>query len=133
MKKQQAVRMEMWVGVLALIVGALVMGTAVASPVPAVVGDWSGSLNTGGGSLRLVIHIASDKDGKLTATMDSPDQGATGIEVTSVSFKNPDLHFEVARIGGSYDGKANENNSEITGNWKQGSASLPLVLKRVSK
>ena len=59
MKKLQAVRTEMWVGVLALIVGALVMRTALATPVPAVVGDWQGSLNTGGGSLRVVIHIAS--------------------------------------------------------------------------
>jgi hypothetical protein len=133
MKKQLAVRREVWVGMLALIVGALVIGTTLAAPVPAVVGDWQGSLNTGGGSLRIVIHIASDKDGKLTATMDSPDQGATGIEVTSVSFKEPDLHFEVARIGGSYDGKSNKDISEITGDWKQGSASLPLALKRVSK
>lgn len=133
MKKQQAVRMEVWVGVLALIVGALVMGTALATPVPAVVGDWQGSLNTGGGSLQVVIHISSDKDGKLTGTMDSPDQGATGIEVTSVSFKTPDLHLEIPQIRGSYDGKTNKDTSEITGDWKQGTASLLLILKRITK
>lgn len=135
MKKQQAVRMGTWVGMLALIVGALMIGTALAAPAaaPAVVGDWQGALNTGGGSLRVVIHISQDKEGKLAGTLDSPDQGVTGIPFTAVSFKEPDLHFEVQKFGCSYDGKINKENSEIAGEWKQGSASLALGFKRGAK
>lgn len=133
MRQHKAFRLAMGAAMAALLRFVLVVACALAASSPAVVGDWQGSLDTGGGSLRVVVHISSDKDGKLTATMDSPDQGATGIEVTSVSFKDPDLHFEVPRIGGSYDGKTNKDVTEISGTWKQGSASLPLTFKRVSK
>jgi uncharacterized protein len=100
---------------------------------PTVIGDWQGALDTGNGSVRLVVHITEDKNSKLTATMDSPDQGATGIAVSSISFKQPDLQFEVESLGGRYDGNMTQEGSEIVGNWKQGSASLALTLKRLSK
>ena len=60
MKKQSAVRLKLWMWTPALMLSALVLGTAVAAP--AVVGDWSGAISTGGGSLRAVIHVAQDKD-----------------------------------------------------------------------
>lgn len=137
MKKRQIVTMGTRVGMLALIVGALVIGTAFAAPAPnptpTVVGDWNGVLSTGGGSLRVVIHVVQDKDGTLTATMDSPDQGATGIAISTISFNQPNLHFEIQRFASSYDGKINKDNSEIAGEWRQGGASLPLTFKRASK
>jgi uncharacterized protein len=133
MKKQRTVRKGTWVGVLALMVAALAMGTALAAPAPAVVGDWNGALSTGGGSLRVVIHVAQDKDGKLTATMDSPDQGSAGIAISSITYKEPAVHFEIEKLGAGYDGTVSKDNSEIAGNWKQGTASLPLIFKRVSK
>jgi hypothetical protein len=111
----------------------MVLGSAVAATAPGVAGDWQGTLDTGGGTLRVVVHISQDKDGKLTGAIDSPDQGAAGIAITAITYKDPDLHFEVGSIGGSYDGKMNKENSEIAGNWKQGGASLPLTLKRVTK
>ena len=132
MRKHQAFQF----GILALAVllgsfSAIAIAGAPANPT--VIGDWQGALDTGNGSVRLVVHIAQDKNSNLTATMDSPDQGATGIAVTSISFKQPDLHFEVERIGGSYDGKIDQGSTEIVGNWKQGSASLTLTLKRLAK
>jgi len=55
---------------------------------PQVAGDWLGTLNTGGPQLHLVLHIAAAKDGSLTATLDSVDQGANGIPVSAVSLKD---------------------------------------------
>lgn len=120
---------------LALMIGALAMATAFAAAAPAVdiVGDWSGALDTGGGSLHLVVHISADRDGHLSATMDSPDQSTTGIEVTTISFNKPDLHFEIREIGGVFDGKANGDVTEVAGTWKQGSVSLTLTLVRAGK
>ena len=102
---------------------------ALAAPV-AVVGDWEGALDTGQGSLRIVLHIAQGGDG-LTATMDSPDQGVTGIAIDTIAYNDPELHFEVARIAGSFAGKLDKQ--QIAGQWKQGGATLPLTLKRMGK
>lgn len=137
MKKRKAVRPGMWATTLALTVAALEIGAALAAPVPVppstVVGDWNGALSTGNGSLRVVIHVEQDKDGKLSGTLDSPDQGATGIAISSITYKEPALHFEIEKFGAGYDGTMNKENSEIAGNWKQGSASLPLTFKRATK
>lgn len=134
MKKRKAVRAGMWATTLALTVAALEIGAALPAPVPVppstVVGDWNGALSTGNGSLRVVIHVEQDKDGKLSGTLDSPDQGATGIAISSITYKEPALHFEIEKFGAGYDGTMNKENSEIAGNWKQGSASLPLTFKR---
>jgi uncharacterized protein len=93
-------------------------------------GDWLGTLDTGMGTLRVVLHIANTEDG-LSATMDSPDQGAKGIPVTSITRNAASLKFEVKSIGGSYDGTINTDLASFTGTWTQLGKSFPLVLKRV--
>lgn len=117
-------------GALALVIWA---GSVFAASAPAVVGDWEGALDTGNGSLRVIIHIAQAQGASLTGTLDSPDQGAAGIAISSVSYKEPTLQLEIEQLRSGYEGKLNKDNSEITGQWKQGSASLPLTLKRVAK
>jgi hypothetical protein len=52
-----------------------------------ITGQWNGVLSFQGVNLRIVFHIQKIEDG-YKATMDSPDQGATGILVTSVTFGN---------------------------------------------
>jgi pimeloyl-ACP methyl ester carboxylesterase len=84
-----------------------------------ITGDWQGTLNTGTTRLRLILHITQDKNGNLKATMDSIDQGARGIPVSSISLKNSRLKFEVDAIQGSYVGKLSANVSKISGSWLQ--------------
>ncbi|HUK89266.1 MAG TPA: hypothetical protein VLZ81_02615 [Blastocatellia bacterium] len=120
-------------GLAALMLLAAIAATAIASTATAVAGDWEGTLDTGNGTLRVVIHLSEDKDGKLTGNLDSPDQGATGIGMTTITYKEPDLHFEIASIGGSFDGKLTKSSDAIEGVWKQGSGSLPLIFKRAGK
>ena len=56
-----------------------------------------------------------------------------GIAITSITCKEPALHFEIEKFRASYDGTINKHKSEITGNWKQNGLSLPLVFKRTGK
>src|SRR5215471_21792693 len=63
----------------------LVISAALGAPVPAVVGDWQGALSTGNGSLKVVLHVSEGKNGKLAATLDSPDQATTGIAISAIS------------------------------------------------
>jgi hypothetical protein len=109
----------------------LMLSATLAASAPGVVGDWQGTLDTGNGSLKVLLHFSQLKDGSLAGTLDSPGQGATGIVIDTITFQQPDMHFEIARFGSSYDGKISKDNSEIAGQWKQGGASLPLSLSRI--
>lgn len=90
-----------------------------------VAGDWQGTLSAGGAELRLVLHVTAAKDGSLTATLDSVDQGAYGIPVSAISLNGANLNMTVDAVHGSYTGTVNKDASEIDGTWSQGT---PLAL-----
>lgn len=94
-----------------------------------VTGNWSGSLNVMGTELPLVFHITADQGGTLSATMDSPKQGATGIPVESVRLVQDSLYINMKAIGGAYVGKLISPET-IDGQWKQGGQSFALQLKK---
>jgi|SRR5579871_430338 len=94
-----------------------------------IAGDWQGSLKAGGMELRLNLHIAKNDDGTFKATLDSVDQGANGIPVSAVSFKDAKLHLDIKAVRGTYDGTVNADASAITGTWNQGQP-LPLEFHR---
>ena len=88
-------------------------------------GDWSGTLHVQGQELPLVFHF-SGKDNALTGTMDSPAQGASGIELDKVSFSNGVLTLGMSQAGLSYTGQV--KGKTVEGTFKQGPMEIPLVL-----
>jgi pimeloyl-ACP methyl ester carboxylesterase len=110
---------------------AFVVSTAYGACAQNVVGDWQGTLKAGPTELRIALHIGRDGDG-LKATMDSIDQGATGIPVSSIAVKDAKLTFTVDLIRGSYEGAVDKDATVIDGTWSQG-ISLPLVFKRTTQ
>lgn len=96
-------------------------------------GIWQGKLKIPGIELTIVFKISENPDGTLTATMDSPDQGATGIPVEEVIFIDNTLRLEVKSAGGVFEGKVSEDFLVIKGEWKQSGQTLPLTLKPVDK
>ncbi len=99
---------------------------AIPSP---ITGDWAGTLQAGPAQLRLVLHITAAKDGSLTATLDSVDQGANGIPINTVTLKDGKLNLDVEAVHGNYEGTVNKDVSEIAGIWSQGQP-LELNFKR---
>ena len=97
---------------------------------PGIAGDWMGNLQVPTGILRMVVHITAADDGTLSATLDSPDQGATGIPLGDVSFVNGHLHFSLAAAGGVFEGDLRTPGDSIDGTWSQAGMMLPLVLGR---
>jgi serine-type D-Ala-D-Ala carboxypeptidase/endopeptidase len=93
-------------------------------------GEWQGTLDTGMGHLRLVLHITKAADGNLKATLDSPDQGIAGMPVDSISLEGNKIHFTVNLVKGSYDGTLKSKGS-FNGNWMQGQK-MPLVLTKTT-
>ncbi len=129
MNKHRASRFGFLAMLVTMIASTLVLGAKTTASVSAAIGDWEGKIDTGNGNLRVLVHI-SQGDGKLTGSLDSPDQDATGIAISTVTYNEPDLHFAIESLGSSFDGKMNNDNSEITGEWKQSGLSLRLVFKR---
>jgi pimeloyl-ACP methyl ester carboxylesterase len=93
-----------------------------------IAGQWNGVLKIQGIQLRLVFHITQTAAG-YSATMDSPDQGATDIPVSTASFENGVLKMTVANAGIEYEGTLGEDGL-ITGTFKQMGQSLPLNLSK---
>jgi CubicO group peptidase (beta-lactamase class C family) len=96
-----------------------------------IVGDWQGTLVTPGPQLHLILHITAAKDGSLSATLDSVDQGANGIPVTTTTLKDSKLSLTVDAVHGSYEGTVNKDATEIEGTWSQGQP-LALNFKRAT-
>src|SRR5215510_10137091 len=55
---------------------------------PAIEGVWSGTLDAGTVRLRLVLHVAARPRGGFAASLDSLDQGATGLPVDEVTLRD---------------------------------------------
>jgi hypothetical protein len=92
-------------------------------------GDWKGEWSISGGQLRFVLHIKAAPDGRLSATLDSLDQGKMGVPVTSMSFKDAQFTFWIASSRIRYVGVVNEAETKIHGTITQ-SQPLPLNFTR---
>ena len=101
---------------------------AVAQTPQNLAGDWHGSLDAGGGTLPLVLHLTA-VDNKLTARLDSPAQGAYGLAGSNVQLSGSTFSFEVPSVHGSYSGTVSADGKTITGMWKQGKP-LKLVFQQ---
>lgn len=94
-------------------------------------GAWYGMLEQVG--LRIVFHIEQDGN-QLRATMDSPDQGASGIGVDATELNGNELSMTIKLIRGEFVGNLVRddagNITSIDGSWMQSGTSIPLVLSQ---
>ena len=104
---------------------------AVSTPAD-VRGTWLGTLTVPGAELRIVFNISGTAD-SLTATLDSPDQGATGIPASSVTLDGDSLEVQVASVMGTFRGKVGAEGEQIEGTWAQGGQAFPLVVERTEE
>lgn len=93
-----------------------------------ITGQWNGALKVQTVQLRLVFNIKKTESG-FSATMDSPDQGAFGIPVTSMSFENDVLKISITNANIKYEGTLGEDNI-IIGVFNQAGQSFPMNLSR---
>jgi len=93
-----------------------------------ITGDWNGILKVQGTQMRLVFHITKTDSGYLS-TMDSPDQKAFEIPVTSTKFENSILKIEVANLKIEYSGELDAAH-KIVGTFKQAGMVLPMDLSK---
>ena len=92
-------------------------------------GTWMGTLKVQSQSLTLVLNVSSEM-GRYAATLDSPDQGANGLPVSSISIDGDKVRIESALIKASFSGLLSADGEKIVGIWEQGGATLALVLEK---
>ena len=66
-----------------------------------------------------MLHVKRNVNDQIHAVLDSIDQGASGIQVSSFSVQNSEIRSTVAAVDGSYRGKINPEETEIVGKWRQ--------------
>ena len=93
-----------------------------------ITGTWNGILKVQGMQLSLVFHINKTENG-FSSTMDSPDQKAFGIPVTTTNFENLKLKIAIANAGIEYEGVLGSDGS-IIGNFKQSGQTFSMNLSK---
>lgn len=93
-------------------------------------GKWEGTLDLGATKLRVVFDIHELADGALSATLDSPDQGVTGISCEATRLPGYyKLEIKVPSINACYTGAVDETKENtIVGTLSQNGFELPLEL-----
>ncbi len=113
-----------------LAIAALTFLAATVARAQDIAGDWQGTIRTGMGELRLVLHVTKSADGTLKASVDSPDQNAAGVTIDSITLEGNKLKFASAPLKASYEGTLKGADS-INGSWTQGQK-LPLDFKKTT-
>lgn len=91
-------------------------------------GSWTGTIEIQGSKLPLNFNFTKTAQG-YSATMDSPNQGAKDIPMDEVTFSDKNISISFKAAGIKYSGKW-INDSEINGEFHQGTFTTPLILKK---
>ena len=93
-----------------------------------ITGTWNGILKFQGTQLPLTFNISKTDTG-YSSTMDSPEQKATGIPITTTTFENNTLKLAISMAGISYEGILG-NDGNVEGAFKQNGLNIPLTLSK---
>jgi pimeloyl-ACP methyl ester carboxylesterase len=92
-------------------------------------GSWEGSL---GGRLRMILHFERGSSGGWKGKLDSPDQGAMGIPLDTVSFTGDSLRCELRAANAAYVAQMNATGDTLVGEWRQSGGVAVIRLARTA-
>ena len=110
-----------------LLILAAMTAQAQVQPTSALVGSWSGKLDLGVISLRLVLHL-EQHDGYVTATFESPDQGQKDIAAYKEFLSDDSVALKVETIGMTFRARLKEG--KLDGTLMQNGMSIPIVMEK---
>lgn len=98
-----------------------------------ITGDWFGVLQVNEDyKLRINFHI-TEKEGIYTSTMDSPDQGAFGLETNKTTLKDNTLTIVATSMGLTFTATYNNEKDILEGTFLQNGFESPLNMSRIEK
>jgi hypothetical protein len=72
-------------------------------------------LDTGRGTLRILVHIQQPNGAAPSGTLDSPDQGAFGIPLSDIAVEGARLRFAAPSVAGTYEGRVGRGHERLAG------------------
>ncbi|HEY6233500.1 MAG TPA: hypothetical protein VIW69_00175, partial [Candidatus Elarobacter sp.] len=121
-----------WFSVFAVLLGLSATFVAPAGSAADIAGTWQATLQTGAPTpLRIVLKIARNDAGALTATAYSIDQVPEALPVESITLTGDTLAFSVPDVRGTYAGKVSADGASIAGTWTQ-NRPRPLDFQRAT-
>ena len=93
-------------------------------------GYWGGELNVQGMKLGMFFNIVKTDSG-FVSTLDVPQQGASGIQVSTTTFDGFNIRMEMAALHASYEGILYEG--YIGGTYSESGMKFPLTLRKTEK
>ncbi len=94
-----------------------------------LIGSWSGKLKVGATALTLVLNVEQG-DGHLVCTLDSPNQGAKGLNIYKEYLTDDSLSLKVTQIGATFRARVGEG--KMVGTFSQMGMNFPLTLEKGS-
>ncbi|MGC1783929.1 MAG: serine hydrolase [Acidobacteriaceae bacterium] len=90
-----------------------------------VAGSYVGAM----GPLHLRLNLTAGPDGSLIGTLDSPNQGVSGLPCADIHLDGDALSFTVPAVHASWKGTVAKDGAALSGTWNQGSP-MPLNFTR---
>jgi uncharacterized protein len=117
--------------VMLAMIAILTVSFSINSRAQSIAGDWYGYADIQGTTIRLNLHIISE-NGLFKGTFDMPEQGASGIQLTSVTLKDQNFEFSLAQAGLKYNGTVDPGFTLIQGKLVQGEMSFEMSFGRTA-
>ncbi len=99
----------------------------------ALFGYWEGTLKAGLLKLRMGLTFEKAKDGKLSGTMSSIDQGGKKLKIDDITIdgKKVVLRWKLLKV--SFEGTLDEQGKELAGRWEQAGTAFDLTFAKKKK
>jgi hypothetical protein len=125
------VELRLWLGLAAIV--AATSASAAKPPATILVGNWQATVDVGKFKVRVITKVSASSEGKITARIDVPDQGARDIPVNAMLFNYPAVRWEIDPIGTAFNGTVNAETNQISGAFEEGPGGnpMPVVFTRM--
>jgi len=110
-------------------VGVLAVGLATIQAQEEVVGRWSGTIQTPGTPLEVLVTLERRGDA-LAGTIDIPAQGAQDLPLENVSAEGERVSFSIRGVSGAPTFEGRLEGGEIRGTFSQAGQAFPFTLSR---
>ncbi len=115
-----------------LVIGLLSVSYAQENNAKKFAGVWVGTIDMGGQTMTVIFKL-QEKEGKLSGTGESPEQGGGALTLENITVTGNKLQFEITAVQAGFDGVYKEDKKNIDGTLVINQQGIPLLLTKDEK